>query len=100
MRPVIYCADVGSIPNGRFGWARSAADETKIERHCGTEIVEVLDGLAEDLTAGQAVALGFECPLFVPVPEQPLRLGMARPGETNRPWSAGAGGRCDGDWHR
>lgn len=92
MRPVIYCADVGSIPNGRFGWARSAADERKIERHRGgTEIVELLDGLAEDLTAGQGVALGFECPLFVPVPEQPLRLGKARPGEGNRPWSAGAG---------
>src|SRR6266545_5843342 len=92
MRPVIYCADVGSIPNGRFGWARSAADEGKIERHRGgTEIVELLDGLADDLAAGQAVALGFECPLFVPVPEQPLRLGRARPGEGNRSWSAGAG---------
>jgi hypothetical protein len=37
------------------------------------------------------VALGFECPLFVPVPEEPLRLGMARSGEGNRSWSAGAG---------
>jgi hypothetical protein len=92
MRPVIYCADIGSIPNRRFGWARSAAYDSKIERHPGaTEIIELLDGLAEDLAAGQGVALGFECPLFVPVPEQPLRLGMARPGEGNRSWSAGAG---------
>jgi uracil-DNA glycosylase len=92
MRPVIYCADIGSIPNRRFGWARSATDESKIERHRGgTEIIELLDGLAEDLAAGQGVALGFECPLFVPLPEQPLRLGMARPGERNRSWSAGAG---------
>jgi len=92
MRPVIYCADIGSIPNRRFGWARSAADEKAIERHRGgTEIVELLDGLADDIAAGHGVALGFECPLFVPVPNQPLRLGMARPGESNRSWSAGAG---------
>jgi hypothetical protein len=92
MKPVIYCADIGSVPNRRFGWARSAADEGGIERHRGgTEIVELLDGVTEDLAAGRAAALGFECPLFVPVPEQPLRLGMARAGERNRPWSAGAG---------
>ena len=78
MRPVIYCADIGSIPNGRFGWARSAAAKRKIERHRGgTEIVELVDGLADDLAAGHGVALGFERPLFVPVPEQPLRLGTA-----------------------
>jgi hypothetical protein len=92
MRLVIYCADVGSIRQGRFGWARSAADEGETERHRGgMEIVELVDGLAGDLAAGRGVALGFECPLFVPVPEPPLRLGMARPGEGNRSWSAGAG---------
>lgn len=92
MKPIIYCADIGSVPKCRFGWARSAADETGIERHrSGTEIVGLVDSLADDLAAGPGVALGFECPLFVPVPEQPLRLGMARPGESNRSWSAGAG---------
>jgi hypothetical protein len=41
MRPVIYCADIGSIPNRRFGWSRSAADDSKIERRPGgTEIDE------------------------------------------------------------
>jgi uracil-DNA glycosylase len=97
MRPVIYCADVGSIANGRFGWARSAADETAIDRHRGgTEIVELVDGVADDLTAGHEVAFGFECPLFVPVPNQPLRRGMAQPGESNRSWSAGAGAIATG----
>jgi len=91
VKPIIFCADIGSIANGRFGWARGAAD-TGIERHRGgTEIVELVDGLADDLADGPGVALGFECPLFVPVPKQPLRLGMARPGERNRSWSAGAG---------
>src|SRR6266540_1033323 len=69
VNPVVYCADIGSVPNGRFGWARSEPDETTIERHRGgTEIIDLADGVGEDLAAGQPVALGFECPLFVPVP--------------------------------
>jgi hypothetical protein len=92
MDAFVYCADIGSVPNGRFGWARSEPDETTIERHRGgTEIIDLVDAVAQDLAAGQPVALGFECPLFVPIPEQPLRLGTARPGEKNRSWSAGAG---------
>jgi uracil-DNA glycosylase len=89
---VIYCADIGSIPNRRFGWARAYPDEPAIERHPGsTEIVELVEAVAEDLAAGRRVALGFECPLYVPVPENPLELGKARAGEGNRSWSAGAG---------
>jgi hypothetical protein len=40
---------------------------------------------------GRPVALGFECPLFVPVPLLAEKLGAARKGEGNRAWSAGAG---------
>lgn len=40
---------------------------------------------------GLRVALGFECPLFVPVPRESIRLGKARVGEGTRAWSAGAG---------
>ena len=64
----------------------------EIERHRGgTEIAELVEAVAGDLGDGVPVALGFECPLFVPVPEDPFRLGSARPGEGSRPWSAGAG---------
>jgi hypothetical protein len=81
VNPIIYCADIGSVPNGRFGWARSAPDETAIEGHRGgVEIVDLVEAVGTDLDAGRAVALGFECPLFVPVPKEPLRLGMARAG--------------------
>jgi hypothetical protein len=51
----------------------------------------MVDAVSGDLAAKRPVALGFECPLYVPVPEQPLRLGTARIGEGNRSWSAGAG---------
>lgn len=54
---VIYCADIGSIPNRGFGWARTAADKTEIERHrSGTEVVDLVDGLADDLAAGRGIA--------------------------------------------
>jgi uracil-DNA glycosylase len=92
VKPLIYCADIGSVPRGRFGWARVDPDDADVEtHHGGTEIVELVESVADDIDAGRTVALGFECPLFVPVPAEPLRLGMARPGESNRPWSAGAG---------
>jgi hypothetical protein len=101
VKPVIYCADIGSVPNRRFGWARSDTRDDTIESHRGgTEIIDLVDTVAADIAGGQAVALGFECPLFVPVPEQALRLGAARPGEKNRSWSAGRGRWGDRDWHR
>lgn len=94
MDPVIYTADVGSIASGNFGWARSDPEQgsTQVERNDGTEIAELVDAVAHDLDAGKrGVALGFECPLFVPVPEDPFLLGAARPGEGNRPFSGGPG---------
>lgn len=57
----------------------------------GPEIVDLVEAVAAHLGDGRAVAVGFECPLFVPVPEAPLRLGAARVGEGARSWSAGAG---------
>jgi hypothetical protein len=39
----IYCADIGSVPKARFGWARAGTDEAGIERHRGgTEIIELI----------------------------------------------------------
>ena len=88
----MYCADIGSVPNKRFGWARTTTDNAGTEVHAsGLEIDKLVASVAEDLAAGEPVALGFECPLFVPVPDDHLALGKARDGEGNRPWSGGAG---------
>jgi len=87
----IYCADIGSIPNHRFGWACTDTAADRAERHRGSaEIADLVETVAADIADGRAIALGFECPLYVPVPQQPLRLGTARTGEGNRSWSAGA----------
>jgi len=80
---IVYCADIGS----KFGWASRTAS--------GTDIRTLVDVVADDLNAGIPVALGFECPLFVPIREDPMELRSARSGEVfsgiSRPWSASAG---------
>ena len=87
---VIHCADIGSVAQGNFGWARLDCAETPT---CtiGQDIREFADAIAVDLNSNRPVALGFECPLFIPVPDDPRQLTSARDGEGNRAWSAGAG---------
>jgi hypothetical protein len=88
---VIYCADVGSVRTGSFAWARDPAIPAELESREQTSIDDLCFSVAHDLNAGRAVALGFEAPLFVPVPVSSTDLGRARDGEGNRAWSAGAG---------
>lgn len=93
MHPVIYAADIGSVTAGNFGWARLDVqrDSVRVEHDGGTEIADLVEAVAHDLASRRGVALGFECPLFVPVPTDAFQLGKARPGEGNRPWSGGPG---------
>jgi hypothetical protein len=90
MEPEIYCADVGSVTLGRFAWF-SSRDNTIVDGH--KRIQDLVGRVAEDLQRARPVALGFECPLYVPLATEPELLTQARPGERDRPWSAGAG--CD-----
>jgi hypothetical protein len=91
MTLVIHCADIGSVRRGNFGWARLEVVAGDSMCTTGCEIEAFADAIAADINAGYGVALGFECPLFVPVPADPENLTLARPGEGNRSWSAGAG---------
>lgn len=83
----IYCADIGSIRRGNFGWA--AVDDTK--QYCGTDISGLVDNVVDVLCAGRKVALGFECPLWVPVAACARDLTSGRAVDGNKPWSAAAG---------
>lgn len=88
---VVYCADIGSVRGKRFGWAR--VDPARaVERECGKKINDLASAVAQDLTRGP-VSLGFECPLWVPVPagDESSELGRARANEGSHAWSAGAG---------
>ena len=81
---IVACADVGSVAKGNFGWWSSDGGS-------GTRPSSLALRLASILSAGVPVALGFECPLFVPLTEDENLLTGARPGEGSRAWSAGAG---------
>lgn len=87
---VIWCADIGSIKKKNFGWCRADLG-IKDSFSIGSSIEDFAIGIVKDLSYGYKVAVGFECPLFVPISENPLNLTSARNGEKDRAWSAGAG---------
>jgi hypothetical protein len=89
----VFCADIGSIARDSFAWARripGSADEELLQR---PESIESLAAsVVQVLRDGEPVALGFEAPLFIPVPENPDRLGKARPCDAPSPsWSSSVG---------
>lgn len=86
---IVWVADVGSIQKKKFGWCRSTS--SKSSTITGTDITQFVDGIVKDISEGKRIALGFECPLFVPITENPVGLTSARKGEGDRAWSAGAG---------
>jgi|GEM_PF-2881994 len=81
---VVVCADVGSVAKGNFGWWSNREES-------GTRPLTLAHHVATMLNSGFPVALGLECPLFVPLVEDECMLTSARPGERTRAWSAGAG---------
>jgi hypothetical protein len=88
---VIYVADVGSIAKKKFAWVSSAEPKAACR-----DIRAMGDAIANDLRSQRKVAIGFECPLFIPCPEDEEQLGRARKGECspltgNKPFSASAG---------
>lgn len=88
----VYAVDVGSVSQGKLGWARAVGPDGRVDPDSEeTDIRRLVDALEADLQDERPIALGFECPLYVPVPADPQRLGKARIGEGNRAWSAGAG---------
>ncbi|MDQ2655340.1 MAG: hypothetical protein M3Z20_20095 [Chloroflexota bacterium] len=84
---VVWAVDVGSVKRNRFGWCRRTGQNMESSH----DIRKLVAGIVMDLDQGKRVALGFECPLFVPITEDPELLTSARVGEGNRAWAAGAG---------
>jgi hypothetical protein len=88
----VFCADIGSIARGKFAWARRLPGEAEEEVHVPASIASLAGAVAYHLTHERPVALGFEMPLFIPVPAAPERLGKARPCDSNAPaWSSNVG---------
>ena len=57
---------------------------------CGDDLDVIIDLIAAKLSV-EAIALGFEAQMYVPVRDAPMRLTNACSGEGSRAWSAGAG---------
>jgi hypothetical protein len=87
----IFCADIGSVAKNNFGWAGLLDQPEHRNLVSGPDIAELADIVAERLDSRVPVALGFECPLFVPISQDPARLTSARIGEGRRAWAAGGG---------
>lgn len=85
---IVWATDIGSVRQDRFGWCRITSQSQSVT---GKDISAFVEGVVNDLSNGKKVALGFECPLFVPVANDPQNLTRARQGEANRAWSASAG---------
>jgi len=84
----IYACDIGSCRRGHFAWARIGPNG---DSKSSTDIEGLVSSLQEDLERRISISLGFEAPLFIPVPDDPTEIAMARKGEGNRSFSAGAG---------
>ena len=85
----IYACDIGSVRSGAFAWAR-------VVSHGGGPVASfdiegLVHSLRHDLNEGLSVALGFEAPLFMPVPVSAGSLSTGRIGEGNRSMFAPAG---------
>ncbi|HXB53966.1 MAG TPA: hypothetical protein VN461_04225 [Vicinamibacteria bacterium] len=84
----MFCADIGSVKRRRFGWAH-IGPSSKVEQ--GEDILDLISSVSRCLVRAGRTALGFGCPLFVPVAAAAGDLTRARAGEGSRAWSAVAG---------
>ena len=89
MNRIIYACDIGSIRAGTFAWARVVPDHGDPSASC--DIDDLVTRLTEDVQRGNSIALGFESPLFMPVPVDSANLNRGRGGEGNRSMFASAG---------
>jgi len=88
----VFCADVGSVKKGKFGWASCQWAGDRAFAECGgSDIDRLIEAIVRSLNQEPKVALGFECPLFAPIHDNCNDLTSKRKGEGDRPWSAGAG---------
>ena len=92
---MIYACDVGTTRRSAetglpsFAWARLNPEDGAVR--VSSYIHRLVRQLESDIRQGYSVSLGFEAPLFIPVPEDWQDLSKGREGEGNRPWSASSG---------
>jgi hypothetical protein len=88
---IAYCADIGSVPEGNFAWAKARREAGATAVKGGSSIDSLVSGLVADLGDRAPVSLGIEAPLFLPVPVTSPELSRGRDGDGNRSCFASAG---------
>lgn len=95
LKRIIYACDIGTtrcsaktgLPS--FAWARVNPEDGAIQASsCIDKLVQQLES---DIRQGCSVALGFEAPLFIPVPEDWKGLSKGREGDGNRSFASPVG---------
>jgi len=86
----IYAVDIGSTLRQAFAWAATNPGDSEVIG-C-TSISTLVDAISADLQRGISIALGFEAPLFLPIPDHALNLSRGRKGEGSRSCMAPIGG--------
>ncbi len=84
---VVACLDIGSPKKGNVGWAILHGTG----RETGGDLLAFVDALVGHLVAGRTVAVGFECPLYVPKRADPATMTNCRVGEEGLNWCGGPG---------
>src|SRR4051794_37973585 len=89
----VVAVDVGSV-RGNFAWAATTLSAgTPHATTGGRAPIEMLSVVSAATEIGQPVAVGWEAPMMLPVPDIDSwpELGRGRVREGSRSWSAGAG---------
>lgn len=97
IRRVIYTCDIGSThyqekkKGPAFAWARLNPDEGIKSIQGSSDIKQLVKRLELDIDEGYSVALGFEAPLFIPIPDNSRDLSKGREGEGRRSFASQIG---------
>lgn len=83
-----YACDVGG--KGNFAWARAWRNGPQLTVEGGISMNGCVEALREDI-GRSAVALGMECPEFIPIPDEASHLGHGRKNEKDRSCFASVG---------
>jgi hypothetical protein len=83
----VGCLDVGSVKRNAVGWAVLGS-----RRIHGNDLHAFVNALCVEIDMNRRLALGFECPLYVPRRNDPINLTSKREGEIGVNWCGGPGG--------
>jgi hypothetical protein len=75
---LVIAVETASLPGGRMRWAGRRHDDDRPDASSGASSAELFDAVFHALHDGEQVALGFDCPLTLPVsPDQGAAAGQA-----------------------